>query len=252
MIWSKSEVNMVLGNYITYPQLLTYLSCPNPSKSYQSCQIILCLPNHCANNSGNPYLTKHHIQFHVSVITSLLSHYSDWLLWPGQFRGRHDSWASETTLLSGNSTSSVQIFKWCTSNFLDDPNNLSPGHFIILQVSKSDQFLDVFMIQLGSHHFGFLRATGILQIKQWRHPQLLYFWLHRFNAISNSPPWNDDIICCKLSVEASQFCFDGTFQRWFKGFNFPIVVFDLACNRFGCWLWAYMGITRSPLPQHPG
>ena len=34
-----------------------------------------------------------------------------------------------------------------------------PGHANILQVSKSDQLLDVVTIQLGSHHFCFLRTT---------------------------------------------------------------------------------------------
>ena len=58
------------------------------------------------------------------------------------------------------------FFKWCTSNCLDDPNNPPPGHVIIIQVSKSDQFLDVVTIQLGSNHFCILRATEILQIKQ--------------------------------------------------------------------------------------
>ena len=41
-----------------------------------------------------------------------------------------------------------------------------PGNAIIIQVSKSDQFLDVVTIQLGSQKFFFLSATEILQIKQ--------------------------------------------------------------------------------------
>ena len=58
------------------------------------------------------------------------------------------------------------FLKSCISNYLDEPNNLPPGHSIIIQVSNSDQFLDAVTIQLRGQNFCFLCAIEIHKINQ--------------------------------------------------------------------------------------
>ena len=83
-----------------------------------------------------------------------------------------------------------------TSQLLNDTNNFPPCHSIDLQVAKSNEFLEVDLVQLSGEHTVLFVPGEVLQIKGIQSPHLLRSLLRISDVFVKSLPGNDNDPCC--------------------------------------------------------